>query len=314
MIFSIEPETRRFVARVPRHGEVEVYDCTADACPNPACRCRTTIVTMCPRSSTGAMRMVGVDLDAVAIDDLFRRRSSPDDLAFAEWVITAMNAADYELLGKLHSVLKNRICEEAKPAEINAKFDFDAVEQSSELQAYNDVLPFGDTFRVDVGGVEYLVLDQYCVRPGCRCTDAHLNLFPITAGGGTVDSIGAVQVDYHAASWEPVDGKFPCDSGDFQRIMESTNSGLYKTLRARHKKMHAIYAHNRKRELSALKTVLGAGPAGRNDPCPCGSGKKYKKCCMGKTLPAAEPAAKLITSSIVSFTKAPKNSGLPDGS
>jgi preprotein translocase subunit SecA len=21
---------------------------------------------------------------------------------------------------------------------------------------------------------------------------------------------------------------------------------------------------------------------GRNDPCPCGSGKKYKRCCMGK--------------------------------
>jgi hypothetical protein len=24
-------------------------------------------------------------------------------------------------------------------------------------------------------------------------------------------------------------------------------------------------------------------PPGRNDPCPCGSGKKYKKCCLGKT-------------------------------
>ena len=23
---------------------------------------------------------------------------------------------------------------------------------------------------------------------------------------------------------------------------------------------------------------------GRNDPCPCGSGLKYKKCCLGKTL------------------------------
>ena len=21
---------------------------------------------------------------------------------------------------------------------------------------------------------------------------------------------------------------------------------------------------------------------GRNDPCPCGSGQKYKKCCLGK--------------------------------
>jgi hypothetical protein len=23
-------------------------------------------------------------------------------------------------------------------------------------------------------------------------------------------------------------------------------------------------------------------PVGRNDPCPCGSGKKFKKCCMGR--------------------------------
>jgi len=23
-----------------------------------------------------------------------------------------------------------------------------------------------------------------------------------------------------------------------------------------------------------------AGKIGRNDPCPCGSGKKYKKCCL----------------------------------
>ncbi|WP_422931288.1 SEC-C metal-binding domain-containing protein [Singulisphaera sp. PoT] len=25
-----------------------------------------------------------------------------------------------------------------------------------------------------------------------------------------------------------------------------------------------------------------SSPVGRNDPCPCGSGKKYKKCCMGR--------------------------------
>ncbi len=27
---------------------------------------------------------------------------------------------------------------------------------------------------------------------------------------------------------------------------------------------------------------------GRNDPCPCGSGKKYKKCCYLKTQPHIE--------------------------
>jgi uncharacterized protein len=28
-------------------------------------------------------------------------------------------------------------------------------------------------------------------------------------------------------------------------------------------------------------TVRGGRTPGRNDPCPCGSGKKYKKCCGG---------------------------------
>ena len=307
MIFSHEPEFRRLIVRVPRDGELDVYDCAVGACPNPACRCRTTTVTMRPRAPDGATRHVGVDLDAVAIDEHFRNRSPPEDVAFAERVVAAMDAADFELLSTIHAGLKNRICEEAKPSEINAKFDFDAIEQSGILQAYTDVLPFGDTFRVNVGGVEYLVLDLYCVRPGCRCTDTHLNLFPATGNGETAGSIGAVQVDYDAARWERVAGeRLPCGAGEFKLIMESTNPGLYTTLRARHRKMHAIYAHNRKRELSALSSEVGPGPAGRNDPCPCGSGKKYKKCCMGKTGRAAEAAAEALTSSIVSVTKVPR--------
>lgn len=33
-------------------------------------------------------------------------------------------------------------------------------------------------------------------------------------------------------------------------------------------------------EPSSMQSALGDGPqVGRNDPCPCGSGKKYKKCC-----------------------------------
>ncbi len=33
-------------------------------------------------------------------------------------------------------------------------------------------------------------------------------------------------------------------------------------------------------EQAKVETVVHEGPRiGRNDPCPCGSGKKYKKCC-----------------------------------
>ena len=31
--------------------------------------------------------------------------------------------------------------------------------------------------------------------------------------------------------------------------------------------------------LNPQKTMLAEKKVGRNEPCPCGSGKKYKKCC-----------------------------------
>lgn len=37
-----------------------------------------------------------------------------------------------------------------------------------------------------------------------------------------------------------------------------------------------------KKEYNLTKTVVKGDKVGRNDPCPCGSGKKYKKCCMDK--------------------------------
>ncbi len=35
------------------------------------------------------------------------------------------------------------------------------------------------------------------------------------------------------------------------------------------------------RALSRPVPVTAAPKIGRNDPCPCGSGKKFKKCCAG---------------------------------
>jgi len=31
-----------------------------------------------------------------------------------------------------------------------------------------------------------------------------------------------------------------------------------------------------------IRKPVDASPVGRNDPCPCGSGKKYKKCCHAR--------------------------------
>jgi len=47
------------------------------------------------------------------------------------------------------------------------------------------------------------------------------------------------------------------------------------------------YFRSRRRSLSETERRTASPPArkvGRNDPCPCGSGKKYKKCCGAVTV------------------------------
>jgi uncharacterized protein len=50
--------------------------------------------------------------------------------------------------------------------------------------------------------------------------------------------------------------------------------------------VHALRGHMldlNEADVGCAAPYVSAGPkVGRNDPCPCGSGKKHKKCCLGK--------------------------------
>ncbi len=56
---------------------------------------------------------------------------------------------------------------------------------------------------------------------------------------------------------------------EFRRIIPACAQGLYRYWLQR-------------REPPQASATYGQGKTGRNDPCPCGSGKKYKKCCGKK--------------------------------
>jgi len=44
---------------------------------------------------------------------------------------------------------------------------------------------------------------------------------------------------------------------------------------------HDHHHHGHHHHHNPIAPFVRAGPkVGRNDPCPCGSGKKYKKCCL----------------------------------
>ena len=54
-----------------------------------------------------------------------------------------------------------------------------------------------------------------------------------------------------------------------------------RTLAAEVRSRRMLEDEARRRQMTQIhsSTIPGAPKAGRNDPCPCGSGKKYKKCC-----------------------------------
>ena len=295
MVFAIDDKSGRLVASVPASDGVEEFDCVAQTCRNPACRCQTVSVMFRGRApgvpETAAPtpeRNVGLDIGSRSIDATFRKSAAQSDLAFAEALLAAMEPADFDRLAELHYMIKRHESEHAKPAEIQVQFDFDEVERSSMMQTYNDILPFAETIQVVVDGVEYVVLDQYCVKHRCGCTDAHLSLLPINDGAGALETASSVDVNYKTKPWDRVaDEPPPCDVATFRGLMESTLPDLYPKLRSRHERLCAIYAHARKRARPVVADSTPQQPVGRNDPCPCGSAKKFKKCCMGKGLGGA---------------------------
>jgi len=56
---------------------------------------------------------------------------------------------------------------------------------------------------------------------------------------------------------------------------------LQKAITLNAREIHAYWLARRQDEALMHSPVQRTEPRiGRNDPCPCGSGKKYKKCCL----------------------------------
>ena len=69
------------------------------------------------------------------------------------------------------------------------------------------------------------------------------------------------------------------DTGDV-RHMEEFAKLIGKTVPEN--KLMEIDPRNLSPQKRAELEATGHTKVGRNDPCPCGSGKKFKKCCLGK--------------------------------
>ena len=131
-----------------------------------------------------------------------------------------------------------------------------------------------DVYLVD--GARYEVRDFHCLEPDCTCDEAMVGFSQSWARDH--EPVGLVRVRLSDGTPLAYDADGPEPTALLRRLFDA--------YAARHRDSGRL--RRRHAELLAAPPAPAPEPArrqdarvGRNDPCPCGSGKKYKRCCGG---------------------------------
>lgn len=145
--------------------------------------------------------------------------------------------------------------------------------------------------RLEHDGRTYLIRDLYCANPSCLCSEVHLE-FLLYTPPSTPDGQAVAEPHFMArvslAGLLHIEKSFALTDAQAMVLLDAWWQGhrsVLEGLRWRYDKIKEIGRRDRPiGRVPAGATPLRRpappqGRPGRNDPCPCGSGKKYKKCC-----------------------------------
>lgn len=150
---------------------------------------------------------------------------------------------------------------------------------------------------VVVAGQAFRVQEWYCANPQCGCHDVELFVLESLPDGKEQLS-GRLKIDFR-------DGLLLELKGEAERERSSVVlAEVWAALKTRHdiagffgRRRSAVQAAAslavRRSQRSPLASSTKRMDPPRNAPCPCGSGLKYKRCCLGKPDPraVAEPGS-----------------------
>jgi len=153
------------------------------------------------------------------------------------------------------------------------------------LVSWTEAFPDDLNLLLKYQGAMFWANDMYCINPGCPC-ETVLIAFCQVHDESRVEEMGIVTI--HLGKWK-VEGVDP-QTGDEKKLRSlwellRKRPHLRLTLQERRRKIRAVGREiTRMGRGEEMEKSLPKLKSGRNDPCPCGSGKKYKKCCLDKKL------------------------------
>lgn len=261
-------------------------------CPTPMCHCCAV------RWTSKEVALDGPDPESDDIYsfwlDVFHCRVSEDpdglmsskDRELAKAVSAELAPGDWDKLFRAYRLWKMEVTH-STPLE---KHDVEKLPRirPGEMVAFPEVFFWGHTLDFPFQDGLWTVEEHYCVQFECKCTEMRLEFLQYHDPAGRRFSRAAqfgVRYDYksHAVSDT---GKWPAAAPPWKEFMSAlrmAQPSMDARLESRHMLLKGLYVQRALKENEAQRPARAASPkVGRNERCPCGSGKKFKHCCLLK--------------------------------
>jgi hypothetical protein len=297
----LEPRIRIEFADDPQQEDspVRCHEAILDICHEPRCRCFSIRFQWLPAPANALAapprpaREFWFDLNEKSILLTPDLEQDPTSLRLAEILRAELTEADQQQLREWFLAAKLATIQTTPASEIDIANLPDA--DDGQMVGFVDVFPFGLALNFAWNNEAWAVDEQYCVQLGCECKETVLSFLKLIDAAGQktteIKDPPALRYNYHTQASKPVAiGAAGSPSLDgLLAALKREQTSLDTQLELRHLIMQSLYArHGLARTRARLQSELTNLPSvvshkiGRNEPCPCGSGRKYKQCCLNK--------------------------------
>jgi len=275
--------------------ENEKWHIKLDICTNPTCGCRdVTFELYGSENKESAIPKHRMTIDVFknkAVKLKGNKPTSKEDFQLAKALAKKLSEKDWRHLRKFFLDVKRHITKSASIKDLNITFPEKKIEKDGLMIGYHNIFPYAEDIVIELDDIHYVLDDQYCLSYTCPCTHTGLS-FLARKKDLALNQYNPLFIifDYKTNTYEIENRGTKKIASPKVLVKEIQRKQLGEVFKERHEKLRTLYDNYREAIHGPLKqsrirqeitrTSDGAPKIGRNDPCPCGSGKKYKKCCM----------------------------------
>ena len=264
-----------------------------DICKHPTCSCHDmTIEFYDSESSQSGSPNHSISFDVFEQKVVQQKKglwaTSNEESQFANAFLESLSEKDWLNIRKCFLDVKRHITNTASINDLNVSFPEKKIEKDGLMTGYHDIFPYAENIEMKIDDILYVLDDQYCLSSTCGCTGVGIT-FLARKNMTALNPRNSLFIifDYKKNSYEIVNRGAKNIDPPQLLVKEIIRNRFGEIFKNRHKKLRTLYDNFRKKKRGGrqansmiISKPNGEAKTGRNSPCPCGSGKKYKKCCM----------------------------------